>query len=101
MLGVVFFGEWTGNISISYLFNENTINYWLLCLWFFLLQLTIAIIIDRGCWKRYPLLIMIAPFYPFYFWFILFTSFLMGFPKGFLRYDQGKWHRTIRLTELK
>mgnify|MGYP003430534909 CR=1 FL=1 len=43
--------------------------------------------------------ILIAPLYPIYFWALLLSSFLAGFPKGFLRLDSGNWKRTVRRIE--
>jgi poly-beta-1,6-N-acetyl-D-glucosamine synthase len=63
-------------------------------------QLTTAMAIDgrrpRTHWRS----TIIVPFYPIYFWGVLFSSFLMGFPKGFLRLDDGKWQRTQRRSEM-
>jgi biofilm PGA synthesis N-glycosyltransferase PgaC len=50
-------------------------------------------------WRMAAGLILVAPLYPLYFWGILYTSFLAGFPRGFLRCDLGRWRRTQRLRE--
>lgn len=63
----------------------------------FTMQIAIAILVDRGTWKRYPLLILFSPLYPLYFWLILVTSFLAGFPKGMLRRDGGRWSPTAEI----
>jgi cellulose synthase/poly-beta-1,6-N-acetylglucosamine synthase-like glycosyltransferase len=65
----------------------------------FYAQLVTALAVD-GCgfgvhWRS----VLLAPFYPAYFWVILLTSFLAGFPKGFLRHDKGNWQRTQRRLE--
>lgn len=39
---------------------------------------------------------LIAPLYPAYFWGMQITSFLGGFPKGWLRRDNGTWRPTVR-----
>ncbi len=63
----------------------------------FVLQIGVAILVDRGTWRRYPLLILFSPLYPLYFWLILVTSFLAGFPKGMLRLDGGRWEPTAEI----
>lgn len=57
----------------------------------FAIQFLVAILVDHGTWSRYPLLAIVAPFYPVYFWFLLFPSFIVGFPQGFFRRDSGRW----------
>lgn len=49
--------------------------------------------------RTYAVLILVAPLYPLYFWGILYSSFLTGFPRGFLRQDLGRWRRTQRLSD--
>ncbi len=71
--------------------------HWSLCCAIFLVQIAVAIAVDRGTWKRYPLLILFSPFYPLYFWLILVTSFLAGFPRGMLRRDGGRWDPTAEI----
>ncbi|MDQ6622196.1 MAG: glycosyltransferase [Verrucomicrobiota bacterium] len=71
-----------------------------ICLAFFLLQLVIATLLDRARWSVYPKLFLLAPFYTFYFWAISLTTFVVGFPEGFLRRDRGRWRRTVRSAEL-
>lgn len=64
----------------------------------FYLQLAAAVALDgRGVTSNWPSF-LIAPVYPVYFWAILVTSFLVGFPKGFFRRDNGRWRRTERHT---
>ena len=63
----------------------------------FLLQLVAGILVDRDSWKRYPLIILLAPFYPIYFWGILFTSNIAGIFHGLFLKDDGKWHPTNNL----
>ena len=60
----------------------------------FLLQLLVGILIDRSSWSRYPLILLLAPFYPVYFWCILFTSNIAGLYHGFFSKDGGKWQPT-------
>ncbi len=67
---------------------------------FFFVQLLIASFLDRGPWRRYPGLLMLAPLYPLYFWAISLTTFVVGFPNGLLRRDRGRWRRTLRSIEL-
>jgi poly-beta-1,6-N-acetyl-D-glucosamine synthase len=43
---------------------------------------------------------LIAPLYPIYFWGVLLSSFLVGFPKGFMRLDKCVWQRTLRRIEV-
>jgi biofilm PGA synthesis N-glycosyltransferase PgaC len=71
-----------------------------ICFAFFLLQLVIATVLDRARWSTYPKLFLLAPFYTIYFWAISLTTFVVGFPQGFLRYDSGTWRRTVRSSEL-
>ena len=66
----------------------------------FALQIVCAMISDGLRWRRYPILLLLVPLYPFYFWFILFTGYFAGFVKGFLRRDSGRWRRTIRSAEM-
>ncbi|MGZ5503686.1 MAG: glycosyltransferase [Chthoniobacterales bacterium] len=74
--------------------------YFGICLGFFLLQLVIATLLDRARWRTYPKLFLLAPFYTVYFWAISLTSFVVGFPEGFFRYDRGQWRRTVRTAEI-
>ena len=64
-------------------------------------QLATAMAVDG----RNPLVhwrsVLLAPFYPVYFWCILLTSFVAGFPRGVLRLDGGSWQRTLRRVEGK
>ncbi len=60
-------------------------------------QILVAIVLDGQSWRRYPLLILFSPLYPLYFWLILVTSFLAGFPRGFFRCDGGRWEPTAEL----
>ncbi len=66
----------------------------------FYAQLATAMLIDG----RNPLAhwrsALLAPLYPFYFWGILLTSFLVGFPAGLLRRGGGNWQRTMRRIEV-
>ena len=66
----------------------------------FALQIVCAMISDGLRWRRYPILLLLVPLYPFYFWFLLFTGYFSGFVKGFLRRDSGRWRRTIRSVEI-
>lgn len=66
----------------------------------FYAQLAAAIWVDgRGVLSNWRC-IVIAPLYPLYFWGVLSTSFLSGFPKGLLRRDNGRWLRTQRVGEI-
>ncbi|MFN0193760.1 MAG: glycosyltransferase family 2 protein [Aestuariivirga sp.] len=65
----------------------------------FYTQLGTALAVDgQGFWVHWRSMLL-APFYPAYFWAILLTSFLAGFPKGCLRLDKGNWKRTQRRIE--
>lgn len=66
----------------------------------FALQILSAMISDGLRWRRYQVLLLLVPIYPIYFWCILFTGYFFGFVKGFLRWDSGRWRRTIRYTEI-
>lgn len=66
----------------------------------FSIQLTLAILTDRADWRRYPLLIVAVSLYPIYFWSVLFSSFICGFPKGFFRRDGGKWEPSIEPADV-
>ncbi len=74
--------------------------YFGICFAFFLLQLVIATSLDRARWSTYPKLFLLSPFYTIYFWVISLTTFVVGFPQGFLRRDRGQWKRTVRSSEL-
>jgi biofilm PGA synthesis N-glycosyltransferase PgaC len=79
---------------------SRVLVYFGICFGFFLLQLVIATLLDRARWSTYPKLFLLAPFYTLYFWMISLTSFVVGFPEGFFRYDQGQWRRTVRTSEI-
>jgi poly-beta-1,6-N-acetyl-D-glucosamine synthase len=63
----------------------------------FMLQVFAGILVDRDSWKRYPLIILVSPFYPLYFWGVLFTSNIAGLFHGFFLKDNGKWNPTNNL----
>ena len=63
----------------------------------FVLQLLVGIVIDRSSWRRYPMMILLAPAYPIYFWGILFTSNIVGFIHGFFYQGGGRWEPTNAL----
>ncbi len=65
-----------------------------LCTAAFFLQIFAGIAVDRGPWRRYPLLVLVSPLYVVYFWFVLFSSFVFGFTRGFFRLDSGLWKPT-------
>ena len=71
-----------------------------ICFGFFLLQLLIATLLERARWRLYPWLFLLAPLYPIYFWGVSLTTFVVGFPQGFLRHDKGQWRRTLRNSEI-
>ena len=71
-----------------------------ICFGFFFCQLGIATLLDRARWRLYPKLFLVAPLYPLYFWAISLSTFIVGFPRGFLRHDRGRWRRTQRAEEL-
>ncbi len=79
---------------------SRVLVYFGICLGFFFLQLIIATLLDRARWSTYPKLFLLAPFYTIYFWAISLTTFVVGFPEGFLRRDTGQWRRTVRSAEL-
>ncbi|NJM31408.1 MAG: hypothetical protein HC855_16160, partial [Rhizobiales bacterium] len=62
-------------------------------------QFACAVAVDGSGLKPHWRSAAIAPLYPVYFWGLLITSFLGGFPKGWLRRDKGTWQRTIRRAE--
>lgn len=62
-------------------------------------QFACASIIDGRPWKTYAVLLALAPLYPLYFWGILFTSFLAGYPVGLFRRDSGTWKPTARTQQ--
>jgi hypothetical protein len=66
----------------------------------FALQIVSAMMADGLRWRRYPVLLLMVPIYPLYFWCLLFTGYFAGFVKGFLRRDSGRWRRTIRAVEI-
>ena len=57
----------------------------------FVLQLLVGILVDRGSWRRYPLMIVLAFVYPLYFWGVLFTSNIAGLYQGFFHKENGRW----------
>lgn len=63
----------------------------------FALQLLVGILVDRGSWRRYPLMIVLVFVYPFYFWCILFTSNIAGLYQGFFHKENGRWLPTSML----
>jgi hypothetical protein len=65
----------------------------------FYVQLATALAVDGGRMRSHWRSVLLAPLYPVYFWGLLMSSFLVGFPKGFLRQDKGKWNRTVRRIE--
>ena len=69
-------------------------SHWSQCTEAFLVQFLAAMTADDGGWRRYPLLLLCAAFYPLYFWIILFSSFVVGFPQGFCQLDSGRWRAT-------
>lgn len=86
-------------VAYSAVWNRALV-YFGICFAFFLLQLIIATLLDRARWSVYPKLFLLAPFYTIYFWAISLSSFVVGFPEGFLRRDRGQWRRTVRSAEL-
>jgi poly-beta-1,6-N-acetyl-D-glucosamine synthase len=62
----------------------------------FSLQFVSAMLIDGRPWRTYIGLIAFVPFYAAYFWSILLSSFLFGFPKGLARKGLGIWQPTVR-----
>ncbi|MDQ2659046.1 MAG: glycosyltransferase [Verrucomicrobiota bacterium] len=89
-------GQWAPHAAVW----SRMLVYVSICFGFFVVQLLIATLLDRERWRLYPRLFLLAPFYTFYFWAISLTTFVVGFPQGFLRQDRGKWRRTLRDAEL-
>ncbi len=85
--------------ALAILLNHLLI-YASICFVFFLVQLLIATLLDHARWRLYPLLFLVAPLYPLYFWAVSLTTFVVGFPEGLLRRDRGRWQRTLRSVEL-
>jgi biofilm PGA synthesis N-glycosyltransferase PgaC len=75
-------------------------SYWGIAISAASIQLGTAIVVDHGPWRRYPAMLLVAPLYPVYFWFVLFPSFVLGMPTGLARRDRGLWKRSIRAREL-
>jgi poly-beta-1,6-N-acetyl-D-glucosamine synthase len=67
----------------------------------FYVQLATALAVDGGRLGGHWRSVLLAPLYPIYFWGLLMSSFLAGFPKGFLRRDNGRWSRTVRRIEAR
>ena len=80
-------------------FARFNIIHWPLYVTAFGLQISVAILTDRADWRRYPPLVIAALMYPIYFWLVLFSSFVYGFPKGFFRRDSGKWNPSMETVE--
>lgn len=89
-----------GNDIVHAAIWSRVFVYFGICLGFFLMQLVIATLLDRARWTTYPKLFLLAPFYTLYFWVISLSTFVVGFPQGFFRYDRGQWQRTVRTEEL-
>ncbi len=62
----------------------------------FSLQFLAALLIDGRSWRTHLHLVPLLPLYPVYFWFILLSSFLVGFPTGVSRRKLGVWQPTAR-----
>ncbi len=62
-------------------------------------QFACAVAVDGTSLIRHWRSALFVPLYPFYFWGLLITSFVSGFPKGCLRRDKGTWRRTARRFE--
>lgn len=94
----------TGEILNGKFDLSSTVSHFLLytgiCYAFFILQLLVAILLDLSRRRIYPWLFLVAPLYPLYFWFISLSTFIVGFPQGFLRQDKGRWRRTVRSSEM-
>ena len=71
--------------------RNNFVSLFLIGLAAFFVQLATAIAVDGRMLTWHWRGMLIAPVYPAYFWLILATSFAAGFPKGFLRRDNGSW----------
>ena len=69
-------------------------------LFLFTFQFVSAMLIDGRSWRSYIGLIPYLPFYALYFWSILLSSFLSGFPKGLIRKKLGVWQPTVRQQTL-
>jgi biofilm PGA synthesis N-glycosyltransferase PgaC len=67
----------------------------------FYAQLSVAIAVDGRGISAHMRSIALAPFYPLYFWGILMTSFIAGFPNGVSHKDTGTWSRTQRRAEIE
>jgi biofilm PGA synthesis N-glycosyltransferase PgaC len=65
-----------------------------ICLLAFMIQAGAGILVDHGARRRYPLLLLLAPFYVIYFWTVLFTSYIAGFVRGIRRLDAARWTPT-------
>lgn len=72
-----------------------------ICVGFFLIQLLIAEVLDRRPGRDFLRILLVAPLYPFYFAAISLTTYVIGFPQGFLHLDRGRWRRTVRLQEVQ
>lgn len=88
-------GETINALSVS---AEDRLTYAVISLLVFGGQFSCAALIDGRPWRTYLVLLLLAPLYPLYFWCVMFTSFLAGFPVGLMRRDSGIWKRTDRLN---
>ncbi len=66
----------------------------------FALQFVAATRIDGRPLNRHLHLVPLLPLYPVYFWMVLLSSFLVGFPTGILRRKLGVWQPTIRAQQI-
>lgn len=95
----------TNGLNLQWLQDQSfVLRDWvflMLYLGVFSLQIVSAMMADGLRWRRYPVLLLMVPIYPVYFWCLLFTGYFAGFVKGFLRRDSGRWRRTIRSAEIQ
>ncbi|MGL4396947.1 MAG: glycosyltransferase family 2 protein, partial [Hyphomicrobium sp.] len=84
--------DWLGRIAVLQVVEIGLV--------LFSLQFLSAMLIDGRSWREYIALVPVLPFYGLYFWTILISSFLVGFPTGLVGKRLGIWQPTLRQRPL-
>jgi len=89
----------SGNFNYGVFQNFTLLDWHMVVYWtfgLFALQAFIASVFDghytRGVWITFPLFIV----YPFYYWIVIYPSFVFGIIHGLLLKGSGQWKRTER-----
>ena len=90
-------GGWT---ELSWVWDSNLLLATEVGFGLFFCQFIVAMMVDGRTWRNHIALVPFLPFYAIYFWLILVTSFVVGFPNGFIRKRLGIWQPTVRQRQL-